>query len=265
MTKQMDVTGKVAIITGGARGLGRGISESLAAEGIHVVIADVVSTVEGDFQDVRKKFPANNGFGIRVDVTKVGEIETMVETTIKKFGRIDILVNNAGICSPEPQIVDSNEELLDRVMDVNFKGAIRCSQKVAKHMIHQGSGTIVNMSSWCGKIAFAGLGWYNASKAAVRSLTQTLALELAKYNITVNCLCPGDAATDMHWKFVEKDAKERGITFEEMKQIELKGIPLGRYGLGEDFAGAILWLASKFGAYVTGQAINIDGGKNYFC
>jgi NAD(P)-dependent dehydrogenase (short-subunit alcohol dehydrogenase family) len=152
---------------------------------------------------------------------------------------------------------------VDRVLAVNFKGAFHGCKYAAQQMIKQKSGTIVNIGSFFGKVGHALSATYGASKGAIHTMTQSLALELAPYNINVNALCPGLAASEMHWGFVEADAKARGITFEEMKEVELKEIPLGRYGYGADMAGAVMWLASKSGEYVTGQLINVNGGLDF--
>ena len=127
-------------------------------------------------------------------------------------------------------------------------------------MIKQKSGSIVNIGSYFGKVGHAGSGPYGASKGAGHTMTQSLALELAPHQINVNALCPGLAASEMHWGFMEIEANQRGITFEELKKEELDSIPLGRYGEGRDMAGAIMWLATPSGSYVTGQLMNINGG-----
>ena len=152
---------------------------------------------------------------------------------------------------------------VDKLMAVNFKGMFHCCKYAAQQMIKQKSGTIVNTGSFFGKVGHAGSAAYGATKAAVHTMTQALALELAPYKINVNALCPGLAASDMHWGFVESDAKERGITFDEMVELELKEIPLGRYAYGSDMAGAIMWLASKSGEYITGELINVNGGLDF--
>ena len=152
---------------------------------------------------------------------------------------------------------------VDRILGVNFKGIFHGCKHAAPQMIEQKSGTIVNIGSLFGKVGHAGSAAYGASKAGVHTLTQAMSLELAPHNVTINALCPGLAATEMHWSFVESDATERGITTDEMKALELEEIPLGRYGYGHDMAGAIAWLASESGSYVTGQCINVNGGLDF--
>ncbi len=189
-------------------------------------------------------------------------VEELVESTVEEFGHLDIMANNAGIHVTPANVWETDMADVDRVMNVNFKGIFHGCKYAAQQMIKQKSGTIVNTGSFFGKVGHPGSAAYGATKAGVHTLTQSLALELAPYNVNVNALCPGLAASEMHWAFVEADAQERGITFDEMKALELEEIPLSRYGYGSDMAGAIMWLASKSGEYVTGQAININGGLN---
>ena len=263
MNKLRDVEGKVAIVTGAARGLGKGAAKTLASEGVHVVMADMRPLVEESFQEVKKASPDNRGYAVVVDVSDQAAVKAMVEETVKRLGKLDIMFSNAGIHAEPSNVWETDEATLDKLLAVNFKGIFFGCKYAAKQMIKQKSGCIVNTGSFFGKVGHAASAAYGASKAAVHTLTQSLALELAPYNVTVNALCPGLAATDMHWGFVAADAKARGITVEEMKQIELEEIPLGRYGYGHDMAGAIMWLASESGAYVTGQLININGGLDF--
>ena len=263
VSKSRDVSGKVAIVTGAARGLGKGTAESLAGEGVHVVMADVRPLVERSFQEINRANPENKGYASVLDVSDESAVRAMIEEAASKLGRLDIMVNNAGIHVEPANLWETDTADLDRVMAVNFKGIFFGCKYAARQMIKQRSGSIVNIGSFFGKVGHARSAAYGASKAAVHTITQSLALELAPHNVNVNALCPGLAGTDMHWGFVEADAKARGITMEEMQQIELEEIPLGRYGYGYDMAGAIMWLASESGSYVTGQLININGGLDF--
>jgi len=262
MSDFRSVAGKVAIVTGAARGIGEGIAETLASEGTHVVLADVLpivhetaARIQGDNPDVQVRAQ-------QVDVSDEDAVRSLVESTVEEFDRLDIMANNAGIHITPANVWETDMADVDRVMNVNFKGIFHGCKYAAKQMVKQQSGTIVNTGSFFGKVGHPGSAAYGATKAGVHTLTQSLALELAPYHVTVNALCPGLAASEMHWAFVEADAKDRGITFEEMKALELEEIPLSRYGYGSDMAGAIMWLASKSGEYVTGQCININGGLN---
>lgn len=263
MSEFRSVQGKVAIITGSAGGLGKGMAIQLAEEGVTVVLADISPKVEEAFQDVLEKAPENKGFARIVDVSKETEVENLVNDVVQKFGKLDIMVNNAGIAHNDITVMETSEELIDKIMAVNFKGIFFGCKHAGNQMMQQKSGTIVNTGSFFGKVGHETAALYGASKGAVHTLTQSLSLELARYNVNVNALCPGLGGTDMHWGFVEREAQAKGVTFEEIKQQELDSIPLGRFGYGHDFAGAIMWLASQSGSYVTGQLININGGLDF--
>ena len=189
--------------------------------------------------------------------------QAAIEGAVKKLGKLDIMVNNAGMHMDTGNVWETDVAKLDRIMAVNFKGTFFGCKYASRQMVQQKSGSITNIGSFFGKVGHAGSASYGASKGALHTMTQALAMEIAPYQVNVNALCPGLAATEMHWSFVEADAEARGITVEEMKQIELKEIPLGRYGYGHDMAGAIMWLASESGSYVTGQLINVNGGLDF--
>ena len=263
MKEFRDVKGKIAIVTGAARGLGKGIAETLAGEGVHVVMADLLPLVNDSFAEIKRANPDNRGYAVVLDVSDENAVKGLVENTVKKLGRLDIMVNNAGMHMETGKVWETETAKLDRVMAVNFKGIFFGCKYAARQMVKQKSGAIVNIGSFFGKVGHADSAAYGASKAAVHTMTQSLALELAPYGVTANALCPGLAASEMHWGFVQADADARGITFEEMKEIELKQIPLGRYGYGSDMAGAIMWLSTPSGSYVTGQLININGGLDF--
>lgn len=260
MSEFRDVKGKVAIVTGASRGIGSSIAETLASEGIHVVMNGSTEKVRESFKKIKNNFPENNGFFAIFDVADEKMMKKLTEDTITKLGRIDIFVNNAGMHRVTGNVWETEEKDIDKVIAVNFKGQFFGCKYASIQMIKQKSGTIVNIGSWYGKVGHAGSALYGASKAAVHTMTQALAMELAPYGITVNALCPGQAMTDMHLDFMKNESKERNITFEQLKQEELERIPLGRYGTGEELAGAIMWLASESGSYVTGQLINVNGG-----
>jgi NAD(P)-dependent dehydrogenase (short-subunit alcohol dehydrogenase family) len=258
-----DVKGKVAIITGAARGIGSGMAQTLASEGIHVVISDILPDVMETWQTIKAAYPDNKGFGIVADVTKEADVINIFDLTVEKLGQVDIVCNNAGIHGGEVLVSDVKEAHVDKVFNVNFKGVLFGCKYAAKQMKTQGFGTIVNTGSFYGKVGHAGSAIYGASKAAIHTLTQALSLEMAPYGVTVNALCPALAATEMHFEFLRREAQAKGITLDEVKQQELPSIPLHRLGTGADSAGAVLWLASESGAYVTGQLININGGLDF--
>ncbi len=263
ITKFRNVDGKIAVITGAARGIGYGCAEALAKEGVHVVLADVLPEVHSSWEKIQKDNPENQGFAMEVDISKESQVKSLIDAVVEKFGRIDIMYNNAGINGGEWNISEVTEEIIDKVFSVNLKGTLFCCKYASIQMKKQGFGTIVNTGSFYGKVGHAGSGLYGSSKAAIHTLTQALALEMAPYGVTVNAICPALAATEMHWAYLRKEASETGVPFEQLTQNELTSIPLGRLGTGADSAGAILWLASESGSYVTGQLINVNGGLDF--
>lgn len=253
------LSGKKAFVTGGGRGIGRGICLALARAGSGVVVSDIVGrNAERVAEEV--KAIGREALSIRMDVTKTSSIEGAVKSALDEFDRIDILVNNAGVIKQAP-ILELTEEDWDLVVGVNAKGVFLCSKIVVPHMIERRSGRIVNISSISGKNGYPGQGAYGSSKFAVVGLTQVLARELAKYNITVNAICPGIIYTKM-WEYLSTlRAKEMGMTPEEVfQQITTERIPLGRPQTPEDIGNLVVFLASDEAKNITGQSINVDGG-----
>ncbi len=249
---------KIVIVTGASKGIGRAIALRLAKEKANIVIADVDKD-EGEKVAQMIREMGRDCLAVKCDVRNSQEVEEMVEKTMQKFGRIDILVNNAGVSSMAP-MVELEEKDWDFNMDINAKGQFLCSRAVAKHMIKQRSGKIINNASLAAKRGALFLGHYSASKFAVLGLTYTMAIELAPYNITVNAVCPGIVETDMirrEWKW---EGDLRGMTPEKVRKEVLSTIPLGRLAKPEDIAGVVAFLASEDADYITGQAINITGG-----
>ncbi|MBA7489626.1 3-oxoacyl-[acyl-carrier-protein] reductase FabG [subsurface metagenome] len=249
---------KIAIVTGASKGIGRAIALRLAKERANIVIADVDKD-EGEKVAQMIREMGRDCLAVKCDVSNVQEVEDMVEKTMQKFGRIDILVNNAGVSSMAP-MVELEEKDWNFNMDINAKGQFLCSRAVAKHMIKQRSGKIINNASLAAKRGARFLAHYSASKFAVLGLTYTMAIELAPYNITVNAVCPGIVETDMirrEWKW---EGDIRGMTPDEVRNEVLGEILLGRLCQPEDVAGAVAFLASKDADYLTGQSINVNGG-----
>ncbi len=249
---------KVAIVTGASKGIGRAIALRLAKEGANTVIADI-DTNEGEKVAQMIREMGRECLVVKCDVRNSQEVEEMVKKTIQKFGRIDILVNNAGVSSMAP-MVELEEKDWDFNMDINAKGQFLCSRAVAKHMIKQKSGKIINNASLAAKRGARFLAHYSASKFAVLGLTYTMAIELAPYNVTVNAVCPGIVETGMirrEWKW---EGDLRGMAPDEVRDEVLGEIPLSRLCRPEDVAGVVAFLASKDADYLTGQAINVNGG-----
>ena len=263
----MDLTDKVAIVTGAGRGIGRGIALVLAENGADVVASDI------NVDDARKVFSEVESMGRRsiaslVDVTDQVSVESMVKDTLARFGHIDILVNNAGIIGAPgwEQRERSSEEDWDMIHDINVKGISRVTDVVARHMRERRYGKVVNIASGAGR---QGIPWnppYAASKAAVISLTQSSALQLAPYDINVNAICPGRLWTPM-W---DKIAYRLALSSQELEGLSpreafdhliQRDVPLKREQTPEDIGYLAAFLASDLAKNITGQAINVNGGS----
>jgi len=245
----MELFGKVALITGSARGIGKAIALELANHGAKIVINDILPKNEIDktLEEIRKS--GDQAIGIRADITIFKEVESMVKEIINKFGKIDILVNNAGIIR-DSLLIRMKEEDWDAVININLKGTFNCSKTVAKYMLRQKSGgKIVNISSVIGLVGNIGQANYAASKAGIIGLTKSIAKELALRNINVNAIAPGFIETDMTKRLSEKVIKD-------LQQQ----IPLKRLGTVKDIAKVVYFLVSDNANYITGQVINVDGG-----
>jgi 3-oxoacyl-[acyl-carrier protein] reductase len=240
---------KVAIVTGGSRGIGKAIAQILASEGAKVIIVDR-SNAE-DVVDVIKLIQNDGGIAsfIRTDVTKVDEVEEMIKKIIKDFDRIDILINNAGINRDAFLVEMDIKDWMD-VIDTNINGVFYCTKTVARAMILQRSGKIINISSIVGDIGIYGQCNYTASKAAVNGFTRAASVELAPFGIQVNAVAPGMINT----KMTEKLRKSK-IGTKIFSQI-----PMERFGDPEEVARVVLFLASDDSSYITGEIIHVTGG-----
>ncbi len=244
----MLLDGKVAIITGASRGIGRSVAIDLAKAGAKVVINYAGNTAAAE--EVQRIIAENGGQAIlaQADVSSAEAVEAMVKETVSAFGRIDILVNNAGI-TRDTLLMRMKETDWDAVINTNLKGIFNCTKAVSRIMMKQKSGYIVNMSSVVGLMGNAGQSNYAAAKAGVIGFTKAMAKELAPRGITVNAIAPGFIATDM-----------TAVLSDQVKE-ELAGkIPLGRLGDPKDVAQAVLFLVSGSADYITGQTLNVDGG-----
>jgi len=243
----MKLKGKVAIVTGAAQGIGRGIVLALAKEGAKVVVSDVSDKIADVVREIESL--GSEALAAKANVADSKETEGMAKAAIKKFGRIDILVNNAGIYPFKP-LVEMKEEDWDRVMGVNLKGVFNCTKAVLPKMIEQKSGNIINISSIAGTVlGYLNLVHYSASKGGVLGFTRSAALELAQYRIRVNAIAPGAVETP-GTKVVGEEA---------LKQVE-QTIPQKRVGQPDDIANLVVFLASDDSSYITGQLIVADGG-----
>ena len=253
----MKLKDKVAIVTGGARGIGAAICERFAAEGARVVVADILEKEAA----ATAKAIGGNAIGLALDVTKRPSIDGMVEKIVAAAGRIDILVNNAAIFDMGP-LLEITEESYDRQFAINVKGLLFTLQAVAAQMVRQGQGgKIVNFSSQAGRRGEALVAVYCATKAAVISLTQSAGLALIRHRINVNAIAPGVIDTPM-WDLVDAQfARYENLPLGEKKRQVGLAVPYGRMGVPGDIAGAAVFLASADADYIVAQTLNVDGGN----
>jgi len=256
----MRLKGKFAGVTGAAMGMGRCIAETLAAEGARVAVSDLNGELA---QEVAGSIRINGGDAKawKLDVTDRAEIRRVIKEIAEDFGRIDIWVNNAGVSTMKP-FMELGEYDWDFMHNVNGSGVFFCSQAVASYMIQQGGGKIINNASMAGKRGGNApyLAHYVYTKFGVIGLTQAMAKELAPHKITVNAVCPGYVATPMQERELVWEAKLRGMTPEAVKQSYIDDTPLGRLEYPEDIAKVVLFLASSESDFITGEAINVNGG-----
>jgi len=239
--------GKVAIVTGGARGIGKAISEKLASEGASLVLVDVMLDVA---EQTANEFKAKgvNAFAVKADVSKLSEAEEAVKKAVEHFGKIDILVNNAGITKDTLLLRMSSEDWA-KVLDINLTGTFNFVKASIKYLMKAGSGKIVNISSVVGRMGNVGQANYSASKAGMIGLTKSVAKEFASRNITCNAIAPGFIATEMTHKLPEAAT-----------QAFLNITPMKRPGTPEDVAKAVCFFCTSDSDYITGQVLNVDGG-----
>ena len=250
MVSCMKLKGKVAIVTGAGRGIGRAIAKSFASEGAKVVIN--YSKSEKESESLAQEIKNSGGIAlvVKADISQTNDVKELVKKTMDEFGRVDILVNNAGVLFPA-RFLDSTEEMWDTTIDVNLKGSYLCSKEVAQIMLDQKKGKIINLSSVCGLVQKTALGNtpYVASKAGVIGLTRSLAINLGP-TINVNAIAPGVIDTDMVSFFPP----------ERMNAI-IDETPVKRIGKPEEIAAAALFLASDDSDYITGEVITVSGGR----
>ncbi len=253
---KFSLKGKVAIVTGGGRGIGKAVAQGLAGAGARVAIT---SRKMNDLEATAAEISTLGGeaFPVQAHLGKMEEINRMVRTVMDRFGRIDILVNNAGTSPAMGTVLDSDERLWETIMNLNLKGLYFTSQAVARIMKKQGHGKINNIASIDGFKPEPGASLYSVSKAGVRMVTRAFALELAPFNIQVNTIAPGPISTkmlDSHWFHLPPEEAKK------QKEAMAKMMPMGRIGEPEEIAGAAIYLASDASSFTTGAEIVIDGG-----
>lgn len=244
----LDLSGRVAIVTGGSRGIGRAIAERLAGSGAAVVVNYRGNAAAAEATVVTITAAGGTAIAIQGDVSQPEDVEHLVKTTLERFGRIDILVNNAGI-TRDTLLLRMKESDFDEVIATNLRGVFLCTRAVLRPMTKQRFGRIINITSVVGLTGNAGQANYAAAKAGILGFTKSTAREMASRGITVNAVAPGFIETEM------TDALN-----EETRKAILATIPLGRFGQPAEVAGLVCFLASDAGAYISGQTLTIDGG-----
>ncbi|MFB9354883.1 glucose 1-dehydrogenase [Sneathiella chinensis] len=250
----MRLQDKVAIITGAGSGFGEGMAIRFAEEGAKVVVSDIN---EAAAKRVADDIIAKGGTAL-VDVTDVSQasdVAAMAKNTVDAYGRIDILVNNAGMPQRNGSLFDVDEETFQKIYDVNVKSVFLTTKAIVPIMLEQGGGNIINISSTAALSPRPGLVWYNSSKGAVLTMTKAMAVELAPQQVRVNALCPVIAQTGMTVEFMG------GTDTQEIRDKFVSTIPLGRMNTPRDLANAALWLASDEASFITGVALEVDGGR----
>jgi 3-oxoacyl-[acyl-carrier protein] reductase len=251
----LKLKGKVAVVTGAGRGIGRSIALALAAEGANVVVADIN---EAGANETTAQVQAAGGQAVvvRVDVSRMDEVQRMAQATVAKWGRIDILVNNAAVFKKNPFIKTTKEDW-DKEIGVGLYGVLYCTRVVLEYMVKQGSGQIINIASAAGREGASNWPVYSAVKAGVIGLTKALAPDLARYGIRVNAVAPGLTET----VGAAESIVAHGAPVESLRSVDrLRRNPMGRLGKPEEVASVVLFLVSDCASFITGQTIGVDGG-----
>ncbi len=242
----MDLSNRVALVTGSGRGIGRAIARKLAEVGATVVVNDIGEDVEGVAEEIRAM--GQQSLAVLADVSSSEDVARLVETTVSTYGKVDILVNNAGI-NRDQLVLRMSDKDWDSVIAVDLKGVFLCTRAVLRHMVKQRWGRIISISSIVGIVGNRGQANYAAAKAGIIGFTRSIAKEVASRSITVNAIAPGFIDTEMTQRLEE-----------EWKQQLKQQIPLGYFGSPRDVAEAVAFLASEEARYITGQVLGVDGG-----
>jgi len=244
----MLLSGKTALVTGAAKGIGKGIALALAGEGCDVAVNDYSDSAGAEATASEIRARGRQALVVLANVGAAAEVDRMFQAVFDGFPRLDILVNNAGVQTWKA-LLDLEEREWDRVIDTNLKGCYLCTQRAGRHMKEQGGGRVINIGSGCNKVAFPKLVDYTASRGGIEMFTKVAAVELGPYQITVNCVAPGAIETER----TKTEAADFAGTWANLT-------PLGRVGTPADVAAAVIFLASDSSGFITGQTIWVDGG-----
>ncbi len=250
--------GRVAIVTGAASGIGRACAVRFAQEGANLACLDVTEEAnQGAAGECREL--GVEAIALSCDVADAGSVGAAVQTTMDHWGRVNIMVTAAGIYSGSP-LPEVPLRQWQRLIDINLTGVFLCNQAVAPTMMEQGSGSIINISSMAGKTSWPGSAEYSASKSGVLGLTRSVAMELAPYGVTANAVCPGNTLTEMVLNVASQVGPREGMTADEWLEMRAKDCPMKRLAEPWEIAGVVAFLASEDSRYITGQALEVDGG-----
>ncbi len=253
MNGSTTLRGKAALVTGAGRGIGRAIALALAQGGAQVAVLDILAQ---NADSVRREVEAwgVKALAVPVDLTKRAEVERAVGDVVGQFGQLDIVVNNAGWDKME-MFLDSQEETWDKIISINFKSVLYVCKAALPHMTKRGTGRVISIASDAGRVGSTGEAVYSGTKGAIIGFSKTLAREMARYQITVNVVCPGLTETPLLQGIREQSEKTARVI-----DAVTRAIPLGRVGQPEDIAGIVAFLASPAAAFITGQTISVSGG-----
>ena len=240
------LAGKVVLITGAGRGMGKAFAQRLTEEGARVAVTDI-----DEKSALETAAELDGAAGFRLDITNAAEVAATVDEITGALGAVDALVNNAGWDQLSP-FLDTDEDLWDRIIDINLRGPIRMTKAVLPGMVERQGGRVVNISSDAGRVGSTGEAVYSACKAGIIGFSKTVAREVARYGITVNSICPGPTATPLLESMV--------VDHEKLIESLKRGIPLGRLGAPDDVAGAVAFMVSDDAGFITGQTLSVSGG-----
>ena len=250
--------GQVVVITGAARGIGKACALRFAQEGAHVACMDLLAE-DNEAAAAECTSLGVEALALTCDVTDRDSVQDAIQATLERWGRIDVLITAAGIYSGSP-LTEVSLEQWQRLIDINLTGVFLCNQAVASTMMSQGSGSIINISSMAGKTSWPATAEYSASKTGVIGLTRSVAMELAEYGATANAVCPGNTLTEMVRSVAGRQGEMLGMSGDEWLQMRANDCPMKRLAEPWEIAGVCAFLASEDARYITGQALEVDGG-----